>query len=262
MLHERRCISCEACILQCTNGAISVHVSNTDQKIIITNRDKCVRCGECTKVCFSDAREIVGEEMNVSQVMDEILRDVPFYDQSGGGVTFSGGEPLFQERFLLDLLYQCRSKDIHTALDTSGFVDWEILDSIRAYVDLFLYDLKLIDDDKHRKFTGVSNQLILSNLKTLSEQRHAIILRIPLIPGVNDDEDNLTKTAEFASSLPNLQQIDILPYHNLGFGKYNGLGKTYIERDCNLLHAHTPTKERMAEIAVMMGNYHLQVNIG
>ena len=129
--------------------------------------------------------------MTVEQVMDDVLRDVVFYDESGGGVTFSGGEPLLQGDFLLDLLRACKAHDLHTVVDTCGFASPETLDRVRPYVDLFLYDLKLMDDDRHRVVTGASNRLILDNLRRLAEHNHPVVLRVPVIPGINDDEDNL-----------------------------------------------------------------------
>ncbi len=214
-------------------------------------------CGACVEACYAEAREIVGREMTVAQVMAEIEQDIPFYDESGGGVTFSGGEPLLQQRFLLALLQACSEQGLHTALDTCGFAAWETLDSVREYVDLFLYDLKLMDEGKHRKFTGVSNGVILGNLRMLSQRGHDIILRVPLIPGVNDDEQNLRQTGMFAAALPHLSRVDILPYHHIAIDKYKRLNKVY-----NLPETRPPAEERTAEIAKILEEFGLQVKIG
>ncbi len=165
--------------------------------------------------------------MSVREVLVEIERDVPFYDQSGGGVTFSGGEPLTQRKFLAELLRKCKVRDIHTVVDTSGYAAWEVIDSIRSDVDLFLYDLKLMDDERHKKYTGVSNELILKNLWNLAESGEQIEIRIPLIPGVNDDAENLEQTSAFIAKLPNITNIELMGYHDIAAAKYKSLGMVY-----------------------------------
>ncbi|MCX7681715.1 MAG: glycyl-radical enzyme activating protein [Anaerolineae bacterium] len=249
MFWPRRCLGCGACLLACPQGAISQNGST-----VSTDRSKCTLCGECVAVCYAEARQIVGRRMSVAQVMAEVARDLPFYDESGGGVTLSGGEPLAQPDFVRALLRACKKKGIHTALDTCGFAAWEVLDSIREYVDLFLYDLKLMDDARHRQCTGVSNALILSNLQALSRCGHAIVIRIPLIPGINDDEDNLRQTGVFAAALPHLLRVDLLPYHSMSSDKYSRLDMTY-----PLPATRPPSAERVAEIAQMLREFGLEV---
>jgi len=206
-----------------------------------------VHCGACAQVCYTGAREIVGREMTVAQVMAEIERDVPFYDESGGGVTVSGGEPLFQPDFLIGLLRACKERDIHTALDTAGHATWETLERVREYVDLFLYDLKLMDDARHRTFTGVSNDLIVRNLHMLSQRGHDVVLRVPVVPGINDDQENIRQIAAFASALPYLSRVDLLAYHPIGSEKYEQLGWVY-----RLPETPRPSEVRMAEIAQVL----------
>jgi pyruvate formate lyase activating enzyme len=252
MFRENRCIRCGACLEVCPQGAISL---NGD--MISTDREKCTLCGTCTQACHAEAREMVGREMTVAQVMAEVERDVAFYDTSGGGVTFSGGEPLLQRDFLLALLRACQEKEIHTALDTCGFATWETLERIREYVDLFLYDLKLIDEARHRQFTGVSNELILRNLQVLSQHRHEIILRVPIIPGINDREEDICQIGAFAAALPHLNSVDLLPYNHAGVEKYRRLNKVY-----GLPEARPPSEEKMAEIAYILRGFDLQVKIG
>ena len=240
------------CITVCEPGAI---FQNGDG--IITDGEKCTLCGACVETCYAEAREIVGREMTVAQVMTEIEKDVAFYDQSGGGATFSGGEPLLQRDFLLDLLQACREKEIHTAVDTCGFVSWPTFEMIRPYVNLFLYDLKLMDDTKHRKFTGMSNKLILRNLQILSQYGHNIILRVPIIPGINNDQEHLHQLGDFAAALPRLNRVDILPYHHIGRDKYQRIDKFY-----ELPDIQPPTAEEMGNIAEILQEYDLQVKTG
>ena len=252
MLWASRCIRCEACLAACTHGAIS-----RDGDVVSTDGEKCVLCGACVEACYAEARQIVGREMTVAQVMAEIERDIAFYDQSGGGVTFSGGEPLLQRDFLLALLRACKEEEIHTAVDTCGFATWETLDSIRKHVDLFLYDLKLMDDARHRKFTGVSNELILKNLQRLSAQGHDIFLRVPIIPGINDDTENIRQIGTFAAALPHLNRVDILPYHHAAAEKYHRLNKVY-----GLPETRPPSDEKVTEITQILRGFGLQVQTG
>jgi pyruvate formate lyase activating enzyme len=165
--------------------------------------------------------------MTVAEVLAEVMKDRPFYDDSGGGVTFSGGEPLAQLHFLKELLEACRGEGIHTAVDTCGYVPRKQLLSISPLVDLFLYDLKIIDGAKHRQYTGVSNILILENLKALGNIHNNIWVRLPIIPGINDDEENLEAIAKFTASVPSVRQVNLLPYHRAGIIKFERLQQTY-----------------------------------
>lgn len=244
MFREDRCIGCGDCLKACPNEAV-------------TNSDKCTLCGNCAGVCPSGARELVGRKVTVRQVMEELEKDVIFYDQSGGGVTFSGGEPFMQPGFLNSLLEACKEKEIHTAVETAGFVNPETLLKIRRNVDLFLYDLKLMDDEKHKKFTGVPNRLILDNLKELALHHSKIIIRVPIIPGMNDDDENILNTGKFVASLNSLKEINILPYHKAGAEKYKRLHKAYA-----LPETQPPDSQKMADIAKKLEKYHLKVRIG
>ena len=273
MFRENRCIRCEACRVVCEHEAIS-----WDDDVISTDVGKCMLCGDCVEVCYAEAREMIGREMTVAQVMAEIERDIAFYDESGGGVTFSGGEPLWQRDFLADLLRACQEKDIHTAVDTCGFATWETVDSIREYADLFLYDLKLMDDARHQKFTAVSNELILSNLRALAEQGENIILRVPIIPGINDDDENIRQLGAFAATLPNVNQMSLLPYHPTAVEKYRLLrrppfhpphslgGRRKSSRRGGKREIRPPSDGQMAEVAPLtaeiLSEFGLQVKIG
>jgi pyruvate formate lyase activating enzyme len=246
-----RCFHCGDCIGVCPNQALT----RRDKQIII-NRKRCEVYGACATYCPSEALQVVGKEMTVEQVLEEIERDRTFFEQSGGGVTFTGGEPLAQPRFLLELLSACRTHSLHTTVDTSGHAPWSVFEGILPFVDLFLFDLKLMDESRHVEWTGVPNTNIHANLRRLSEMGHAIIVRIPVIPGVNDDEDNLRATGEFLSSLSHVPGVELLPYHNIAEAKYTGLGREYKMRDI-----HTPDAGHMGRCAAILGEYGIGVTV-
>ena len=252
MVMDNRCIRCGACLEVCEQGAIS-----QDGDLLTTDSQKCTLCGACVEACYAEAREMVGREMTVAPVVAEIERDVPNDDESGGGVPLSGGEPLMQPGFLLAVLRACKEREIHTALDTCGYVTWEALDRIRAQVDLFLYDLKLMDEKKHRQFTGVSNEAILQNLQSLSQRGHDIVVRVPVIPGINDDDENIGRIGAFAAGLPSLNRVDLLPYHPSAVDKYERLDKVYGLRD-----VRPPSEEKLARIGHILRGFGLQVKVG
>lgn len=250
MYRANRCVLCGECVGVCTHHGITINGS------VKTDRATCEGCGACAEVCYNGARELSGYQASVDQVMSEVLRDMPFYESSSGGVTFSGGEPLLQRRFLLDLLHACRERDLHTVVDTSGFAAWDVLNSLREYVDLFLFDLKLMDEERHIRYTGVSNKLILSNLKQLAETGSAVYIRIPLIPGINDDEENLSRSAEFIRSLPNITGVELMGYHDLAAAKYQALGLDY-----RLKELKAPGSEQLQSSASILERTGLQVKI-
>jgi pyruvate formate lyase activating enzyme len=249
MLYPARCIRCGACIATCPQGAITLTETQA-----VTDLDLCDQCGDCIDGCYAGARELVGREVSVADVIAEIESDRPFYEESGGGATFSGGEPLMQPDFLLALLKACQAQEIHTVVDTCGFASWNALEQARPYTDLFLFDLKLMDDAQHREYTGASNRPILHNLRRLSESGQAIRLRIPLIPGINDAPEHIREIGEFAAGLPHLDGVDILPYHHIAAEKYRRLNRNYI-----LPETPVPSKEHLAEIAQALRGYGLIV---
>ncbi len=246
-----RCVRCGQCAEVCTRQAITF---TEDQSS--TDANKCNLCGECVDACMAGAREIIGRQMTVGQVMTEVEKDVVFYDQSGGGVTFSGGEPLMQPEFLLALLNQCQTQGIHTAVDTSCCAEPQILERVGEKTNLFLCDLKHMDSDIHKRFTGVENNLILDNIKRLSEAGKEIIIRIPVIPGFNDDQTNIEATGKFAASLPGVSGIDILPYNRGGREKSARLSAGF-----KLMQTETPDEEKMNSIAKSLNNYGFEVKI-
>lgn len=244
MLYSKRCIGCGKCVEACEHNAIN-------------DRDKCINCGSCAEVCYSKAREMAGRHVSVQEVMLQLDRDSIFYDESGGGVTFSGGEPLSQPQFLLELLKQCKKREYHTAVDTSGFGLPETIKAIAGYTDLFLFDLKHMDEEAHIKHTGVSNSLILENLQTISRLDGRIFIRIPLIPGINDDEKNIMATARRILDTPGIEQVNLLPYHNIAADKYTRLG-----RQNNQVHIPVPSEEYIESIAGRFMAYGIKVKIG
>lgn len=262
ILRPNRCIACGACVEICPNGAIEVSTHHQalpqgKRRDIVTDRAKCQACGECSRICYAEGRQLVGRAYRLEEVLTEIESDRVFYEQSGGGVTFTGGEPMSQRPFLLALLRACQARGIHTALDTSGYCTWKALDEVRPYVNLFLYDLKLMDDARHRQYTGVSNVVILSNLRILAEGGHAVRVRLPVIPGINDDWENLQASGKFLAGLPALQRVDLLAYHSSAEAKYQNLGLDYA-----LPGLKPPSNERMQEIAAFLRGFGLEVSIG
>jgi pyruvate formate lyase activating enzyme len=175
--------------------------------------------------CLYYARRCAGRSVSVRELVAEVEKDRPFFETSGGGVTLSGGEPLSQPEFLIALVGELRARGFRMALDTSGFGAWDVLERVARKVDLVLYDLKLMDDAGHKKHTGVSNRLILDNARRLSKLGRAIRIRIPIVPGVNDDAENIRRTADFLKPLANIERVAILPYHRGGRAKAEGIGR-------------------------------------
>jgi len=239
---ENKCIGCGECFKRCPNGAIEATPQGRKYY-----RDKCTLCGTCVEYCYAEATVMQGKEVSVEEVVEEVKKDMPFYENSGGGVTLSGGEPTMQPEFCIAILRQCKEADMHTTLDTSGYVKWETFSKILEYVDLVLYDIKHMDALKHKEYTGVSNELILSNLKKLDELNIPIEIRMPMIPGLNDSADNLSAVAKFLSEMKNVQRAKLLPYHRLGEGKYDRLDMQY-----KLKEIESPDKTRMTELVDFM----------
>jgi pyruvate formate lyase activating enzyme len=216
---------------------------------------KCNQCLECAKVCPSGAIEIVGNYMSVEETMTEIEKDWLFYLNSGGGVTFSGGEPLYQWEFVRDVAKQCRQKGIHTALDTTGYARWETLEQVLEYIDLVLYDIKHLDSRIHQEGTGIGNELILANAaKTAARVR--TWLRVPLIPGFNDSEDHIIKVAQLGMQL-GVEKMSLLPYHQWGESKYARLGRDYPFKG-----VEPPPKEYVNRLSDLVESCQLEVAVG
>ncbi|MHC4169015.1 MAG: glycyl-radical enzyme activating protein [Planctomycetota bacterium] len=247
-----RCQRCGRCVDTCKVDAISLAQSRP-----ATDPARCEICGECVAACLSGAREIIGEEMTVTEVMSRIEKDVIFYDQSGGGATFSGGEPLMQPEFLLELLRRCRKQLIHTAVDTTCYAETEVIAKIAEQTDLFLCDIKHMDPAIHRDFTGVENDLILYNIRWLSNAGKRMTIRIPIIPGFNSDRSNIEMTAEFVKSLDNVTRIDVLPYNSGGREK-----SARLTTDVDLMETEIPSDKDMIVTARILSSYGFEVKIG
>jgi len=239
VLRSTRCSEeCRECISVCLQGAIS-----KEDNFIKIDQTKCDLCRKCEDVSVYEALEIVGREMTVQEVMEEIEKDRVFFDESGGGITFSGGEPLIQLDFLEAVLKEIGKKNIHVTLDTSGYVSFEDMDRISDKVDLFLYDLKIMDDEKHEKYTGVSNKLILENLRNLTDQGNSVAVRIPLVSGINDDNQSIHMFVDFLQGLKSIKQINLLSYHRGGCEKYKRLRK-----EGSSITFQSPSDERIEDI--------------
>ena len=209
MFYKNKCTGCGKCKEKCPN-----------------HLESCNYCGKCTFYCPHDAREICGKKYTVNEVMCEILKDRSFFETSGGGVTFSGGECMLQIDFLEEILKECKINGIHTAVDTAGHVPWTFFDRILPYTDLFLYDIKCLDTKTHEQYVGVGNELILENLVDLLRSRVDVWVRMPIIPGLNDNQCEMEKMKEFFKQNGHPAKIELLPYHDMGEHKYVALGRT------------------------------------
>lgn len=200
-------------------------ISSEPQPVFYPN--KCIKCGNCDKICPSGAKEVAGYDITVEELTAEIKKDLLFYEQSGGGVTFSGGEPLYQPDFLFEILGKCEEEYIHTAVDTSGFCSTDIILKAAEKTKLFLFDIKFFNEKKHIEYCGASNKIILENLKAVSETGVKIAVRIPLIPEVNDDIREMKSICEYIKNFKNIVNVNLLPYHNIQTEKYKRLNMEY-----------------------------------
>lgn len=253
MYAQSKCIQCGTCVMTCPEKAISLIPDG-----IITDAGRCKLCGHCANVCPTKAIEMSGEQLSLTQILGEIEKERLFFDKSGGGVTFSGGEPLQQHQILIQLLDECKKRGIHTVVDTAGLAKTAILLEVAKRTDLFLFDLKIMNSEKHRKWTGVPNENILKNLRILAETDAKIIIRIPLIGGINDDEENLTKTAKFISELSGEKRVvNLLPYHPIAQTKYQKLG-----RSADFTKLEKPTEESIIQAITIFGKSGIIASIG
>lgn len=253
MYTESKCIGAQSCIEVCEEDALAL----TPQGIV-TDYELCTLCGDCAEACPTKAIEMSGKEMTVNEVMTLIKRETHIMDQSEGGVTFSGGEPLLHHKFLIELLDKCKKEGIHTCVDTTGFADTNILLDVAKRTDYFLYDLKMMDSKLHKEYTGVPNEKIIENLKALASTGAEIDIRIPLISGVNDNDENIVNTAELVKSLPGKsKQVSVLPYHNIASKKYEKLGEVF-----DSSNMAEPSEQRQEEVIKIFKDYGIQAKIG
>jgi len=255
MFIPNNCIGCGKCLAVCPNDCIS----HAGDRVRAIDRDACAlpECGKCQNVCYANAINICGRYLTVTEVMDEVERDTEFYFRTGGGVTFSGGEPFAQPRFFGKLAREAKKRKLHTAVETCGYWKWEAMRPILGLMDIVLYDVKHMDPDRHRLGTGVANDVILANLKRVDSLGIPLRVRIPLVPGFNDSTANIRATATFVSGLANLQALDILPYHRMGEPKWGQLGQSYG------MHGVAPhTREQVYECAEIAQEYDIVVTVG
>jgi len=244
-IFKHRCIHCGKCISVCPQNAIHKNGNS-----YLFSRDLCIKCGKCVDVCYAKARVIAGKTVSAFDVMAEIMEDALFYQDNSGGVTFSGGEPMLQPVFLKALLVACKEKGIHTAVDTAGNVAFEKFIEIAPYTDLFLYDIKSMDEKIHKQATGANNKKILNNLVHLNDIAKDIIIRVPVIPMVNDKDEDMHAIGEFIKKLDKVSKVELLPFHNMASSKYEAIDMEYLAK--NLV---APTKEKMLYLASILSLY-------
>ena len=252
MISADRCLVCGACAEACPveEGGAAPAGEAWDRRL-------CTRCGSCVEACPADAREVAGRDFEVDDLVDTLERDRVFFDASGGGVTFSGGEPLAQAEFLMDCIRECRRRGIHTAVDTCGLAPQNTLLGVARLADLVLYDLKHMDPVRHYSQTGADNRSILDNLRALSGDGVEVWVRIPLIPGFNDDPANIEATGAFLAGLPRSHRVFVLPYHGIADGKRARLGQSGDRAD--LL---PPDTETLCTVAEKLTRHDLEVTVG
>lgn len=264
---SQRCIGidkCGRCLDACSisKEGKSIFIIK-ENKIAGINREICTNCLKCAEVCPANALIIWGKSMTINEVMSEIMRDLPFYEKSNGGVTISGGDPLVQWKFTLELLKECKKRGLHTCVESELHTNWEIIEKILPYTDLFLTDIKHMDPVKHKEYTGVSNWLILENIKKLAKLGKPIVIRIPVIPGLNDSIENIRKTSEFIVQElgATVKQVQLLPYHTLGHPKYESLDLKYPLENLNV-----PPKQQFKEhidyLAEILQSYGIRAVVG
>jgi pyruvate formate lyase activating enzyme len=247
---EDNCINCEACVYACPAGAISKETLRIAKEI-------CINCEKCADACPANAKRLIGRRVTVDEVLAEVEKDRLFYRSSGGGVTISGGEPMVQHEFVARLLEKCQERSIHTTIETCGYAKWNQVQNMLRHLDLVLYDIKHMDPEQHVKLTGVSNELILRNAARIAKTNVHMIVRIPIIPGSNDSEDNVESIAKFVVSLITVNTVEFLGYHRLGEPKCQWLGREYPMKDVS-----PPTREHLERLARIVSQYGLNVLIG
>jgi pyruvate formate lyase activating enzyme len=250
--YPHKCIGCGKCAAVCPNKCFGEAAGP-----LALNRGSCAACGACAKRCYAGALVMSGKKCNVDEVMKQVLADAVFYKNSGGGMTCSGGEPLAQSDFISALFVAAKENGVHTALDTAGNVDFSAFEKVLPWTDLVLFDFKAADPALHEQGTGSRNERILANLERLAgsgDFRIPVWIRIPVIPGFNNTRENMEETAAFLKKLTWVRRLDLLPYHQLGASKYEGLGMNFGYKDLS-----PPDKGEMASLAAVFEGVHYTV---
>jgi len=254
-----KCIACSRCLQVCKRKAINPNIKDTDGYKI--DPALCNVCGDCVAVCQTGALELVGQAMRVDDVYEKIALDVPFFNRSNGGVTFSGGEPLLQIDFLQKILEKCKRKKINTAIETCGYVRWENFEKILKHTDHILYDIKHMDSKTHKELTGVPNDMILANLERVAQANVNLIVRVPLIPGYTDDEKNLQAIGKFVRPLA-VNEINLLPYHRMGKNKYKHANQAYQLAKLKDMATTDTGKQVIKKCKRILESYDLKISVG
>jgi len=254
LYQEERCTACWLCLEVCPENALMKSVKQGREAAIL-DRACCTSCGKCVDVCYPNALRMAGTKVTVGELVAEVTKDLPFFRSSGGGVTLSGGEPAMQPTFSYNFLLACNQRGIHTALETTGYARWGVMSRLASVTDLLLYDIKLIDSDSHRRYTGVPNDLILKNLRNLAALGQEIQIRVPCIPGINDGEEQIRAIATFASGL-GIKRFALLPYNVAAGAKYRWIGRPF-----TLSHKKTQTEEYMTALVEIFRDEKLQVQV-
>lgn len=244
LFYEERCIQCGKCAHICPNGCHSF----TGKYGHVVERDRCTVCGRCAEACYSEALEIVGRDAGIEEIMAEVRKDMDFYRMSSGGVTLSGGEPLLQPEGCFEILQKCKQEEIGTAVDTAGYAAWSSFEKVLPLTDYVLFDIKTIDDEVHRKVCGVSNSAILKNLMKLKNSSAKLIVRIPVVPGVNDTEEDIRAIVKLVGDFDNLERVELLPFHKIGKPKYSALGLHYRAEQIPI-----PEPEKVNRLKALLG---------
>ncbi len=247
------CIKCGECFTTCPAGAI---IPDAKEYLKI-DREICTNCGECCEGCSSKALKLIGQHIAEEESFSIVLKDILFYRNSKGGVTLSGGEPTTQPEFCLGLLKKCHGYNISTAMESCLYTEWEVLKRILLYLDLIYVDIKCMDTKKHKTFTGKPNELILDNAIKVDKCQVPIIVRVPVVPGYTDDEENIKATSEFVAGLSNVIRIELLPYHRLAVSEYKRLQRNY-----ELEYLNPPSNENLQKLKEIIESYRLNVQIG
>ncbi len=256
IFHHHKCTACGQCVAKCKQGANSI----VDGKIVF-DRSKCTACGVCTDWCITEARELAGKEYTVDALVKEAMKDKIFYEQSGGGVTLSGGEVMASQHmdYVEEVCRKLHENGVSVFIDTSGYTDYENLKRILPYVDVFLYDIKVMDPEDHKKYIGVDNSLILENLKKLSDEGAGLYIRLPIIQQVNATDEHIESVIHFLKENNiHARQVNLLPYHDIGKGKYASLDMEYHDDEMSV-----PVSELMEHFKSMFEEQGFnKVNIG